>query len=111
MCLGTKIEQASSWQVGDGYTDFVPSPAESRNLIASGYSVPQTLLLQFADDGIDETAAIAPSLRSRGRGALLSQCRRLHGLQFCYVFRNLEEAFPVCDLSLIAQCKVGMVIL
>ena len=53
------------WQVGDGATDFSPSPQESRALIAAGYACPATLLLRFADDGIDETPEAAAILAQR----------------------------------------------
>ena len=56
-------------QVGEGLTDFIPAPAESRRIIARSYCVPQTLLVRFADDGIDETNLIEPVLRrSNGTG-------------------------------------------
>jgi hypothetical protein len=48
--------------VGDGATDFTPSPAQSREIIGRGYSVPRTLLVRFADDGIDESPALAALL-------------------------------------------------
>ncbi len=54
--------------MGNGYTDFLPAPAESRRIITANYRVPQTLLLQFSDDAIDETAVIAPGLQQQGRG-------------------------------------------
>lgn len=33
-------------QVGDGFTDFYPPPAETRSIIGAGYSCPATLLVQ-----------------------------------------------------------------
>ncbi len=57
-------------QVGDGQGEFVPSPAEGRALIASGYRTPFTLLVRFENDAIDETPAVAGVLqRSNPAGA------------------------------------------
>lgn len=53
-------------QVGDGSTDFFPPPAEARRLVAAGYRLPATLLVQFSDDNTDET----PELEGILRGAL-----------------------------------------
>jgi hypothetical protein len=44
-------------------TNFTPTPAESRVLIASRYTVPQLLMIKFADDSIDETAEMLRILR------------------------------------------------
>lgn len=41
--------------MGDGLTDFRPSPEESRAIIAAGYTCPATLLVQFETDSFDET--------------------------------------------------------
>jgi hypothetical protein len=59
-------------QVGDGVTEFTPTPSESRALIASAYRVPRTLLVRFEDDGIDETpemAALLAGALSGGSGS------------------------------------------
>jgi len=66
--LGVMTSAGISQQVGDGFTDFVPSPLESRGLISRQYDVPETLLIRFSDDGIDETALVAPGLIRPGRG-------------------------------------------
>lgn len=50
-------------QVGEGINEFIPSPEETRQLLASDYSVPSTLLIRFADDTIDESDALAETLR------------------------------------------------
>lgn len=42
-------------QVGDGVTEFTPTPSESRALIYEAYSVPRSLLVRFEEDTIDET--------------------------------------------------------
>ncbi|KIY99858.1 hypothetical protein MNEG_8101 [Monoraphidium neglectum] len=73
------LEQVGSVlsEVGDGVTEFIPTPAESRALIAGSYSVPRTLLVRFSDDSIDETpemvgllrAAAAGTRRGRGEGS------------------------------------------
>jgi len=52
-------------EVGDGVTDFTPSPSESRALIGSSYSVRPTLLVRFQDDSIDETVEMEKILRAR----------------------------------------------
>jgi hypothetical protein len=50
-------------QVQSGLTDFVPNPVECRALIAQRYACPATLLVRFADDGIDETPALIEALQ------------------------------------------------
>ena len=57
-------------EVGGGASDFVPSPEENRRLLAEAYSVPRTLLVQFQDDGIDQTPEVAEVLRRRQRGGV-----------------------------------------
>ncbi|WIA39607.1 hypothetical protein OEZ86_005689 [Tetradesmus obliquus] len=53
-------------EVGDGLTDFRPTPEESRALIAAGYSCPATLLVQFEDDkNFDETPEMQQILSAR----------------------------------------------
>lgn len=52
-------------EVGDGLTDFVPSPEENRRLIASEYSVNKTLILQFQDDSIDESSVLFRTLKRK----------------------------------------------
>lgn len=52
--------------MGDGRADFFPPPAEARRLVAAGYRLPATLLVQFTDDNTDET----PELEGLLRGAL-----------------------------------------
>ena len=54
----------SHGQVGDGSVEFVPTPAESRALVASAYRVPYTMLVQFENDAIDETPEMARILTS-----------------------------------------------
>ena len=49
-------------QVGQGIGDFVPTPTESRRLIADKYAVPSTLLVCFEDDSIDQTPEMASLL-------------------------------------------------
>jgi len=44
---------------------FIPTPSQSRELFASSYSVPSTLLVRFSDDSIDETSLVAPLLQAR----------------------------------------------
>ncbi len=52
--------------MGDGYVDFEPSPAESRQIIQQGYDPAKSpvLLVRFSDDALDETREIAPVLAS-----------------------------------------------
>ena len=63
-------------QVGDGSVEFVPTPAESRALVASAYRVPYTMLVQFENDGIDETPEMARILSNANPSgaALRSAC-------------------------------------
>lgn len=58
-------------EVGGGTSDFTPTPRESRALVASRYSVWPTLLLRFSDDSIDETRAMAETLRQRRPGGVV----------------------------------------
>jgi hypothetical protein len=44
-------------QVGNGATDFTPTPAESREIIRKGYTTP-TLLVRFANDTIGEQSQL-----------------------------------------------------
>lgn len=60
-----RLKSVAAVQIEDGVTDFTPSPSESRQIFASSYQVPQTLLLRFADDGIDDTEQILPILKRR----------------------------------------------
>lgn len=50
-------------QIESGVTNFDPTPADSRVLIASRYTIPQLLMIKFADDGIDETPEMLSLLR------------------------------------------------
>lgn len=45
--------------------EFTPSPAATCELVASDYPVRRNLLIQFADDTIDQTAELAEILRDR----------------------------------------------
>jgi hypothetical protein len=50
-------------QIESGVSNFSPTPAESRIIIASRYSVPKALMIRFQDDNIDETPDIVRLLR------------------------------------------------
>ena len=53
-------------EVGDGqFSDFTPSPEENERLFESAYSVPKTLLIQFTDDGIDQSVKLESVLQRR----------------------------------------------
>ncbi|CAH2065515.1 unnamed protein product [Thlaspi arvense] len=52
-------------EVGQGVSEFRPSPLENRNCLKCSYSVPQTLLVQFNSDAIDETDLLEETLRPR----------------------------------------------
>ena len=54
-----RFNACSQMQVGDGSVEFVPTPAESRALVATAYRVPFTMLVQFENDAIDETPDMA----------------------------------------------------
>jgi hypothetical protein len=54
-------------QVGDGLSDFTPTPSESRVLVQAGYAVPNSLLVSFTDDSIDQTPELEAMLRSAQR--------------------------------------------
>jgi hypothetical protein len=56
-------------QVGDGLTDFTPSPEESRAIIRAGYACPATLLVQFENDNFDETPEMQQLLADRQAGS------------------------------------------
>lgn len=64
-------------QVGDGTTDFTPSPEESRQLISRSYRVTPTLLLRYADDGIDESPEMERILRSSMSSGALCCAQRV----------------------------------
>jgi hypothetical protein len=59
-------------QVGDGLTDFTPSPEESRAIISAGYACPATLLVQFENDNFDETPEMQKLLSNRQAGITTS---------------------------------------
>eukprot|EP01025_Chloroclados_australasicus_P029359 TRINITY_DN2933_c0_g1_i1.p2 TRINITY_DN2933_c0_g1~~TRINITY_DN2933_c0_g1_i1.p2 ORF type:complete len:338 (-),score=25.52 TRINITY_DN2933_c0_g1_i1:281-1294(-) len=42
-------------EVTEGVRDFSPSPSESRRIIQDRYTVPNTLLVKFSNDDLDET--------------------------------------------------------
>lgn len=52
-------------QVGDGFTDFRPTPQESRAIVSAGYWCPDTLMVQFEDDSIDQTPEMMRLLTER----------------------------------------------
>ncbi|MEW5297033.1 MAG: hypothetical protein WDW36_000269 [Sanguina aurantia] len=52
-------------EVGDGATDFEPSPSGSRQLVSASYQIPSTLLIRFYDDGIDETMEMDAILKEK----------------------------------------------
>ena len=56
-----------SVQIEEGTTDFHPTPSQSRELIASSYNVPSSLLLRFEADTIDDTEQILPLLKKQRR--------------------------------------------
>eukprot|EP00884_Botryococcus_braunii_P020024 jgi/Botrbrau1/6705/Bobra.0202s0041.3 len=51
-------------EVESGLIEFEPTPAQSRALIQSSYTVPYTMLVQFENDTIDETKDMASILKS-----------------------------------------------
>lgn len=51
--------------MGDGITDFTPSPEESRALIGGSYSVASTLMVRFAEDSIDQTPEMLAILQGQ----------------------------------------------
>ena len=48
--------------VSNGRKEFQPTPEEAKELIKKYYSGPNTLLIKFRDDTIDETAVLAAVL-------------------------------------------------
>ena len=48
--------------VSNGRKEFQPTPEEAKELIKKYYSGPNTLLIKFRDDTIDETAILASVL-------------------------------------------------
>lgn len=62
-------------QVGDGLTDFTPSPEESRAIIQAGYACPATLLVQFQNDNFDETPEMQRLLSDRLAGSSAAGAR------------------------------------
>lgn len=57
-------------EVGDGTQDFTPTPEENQRLFQTSYSVKNTLLIQFLDDGIDQTPLLDRTLRQRVPGGV-----------------------------------------
>ncbi|KAJ6796323.1 uncharacterized protein M6B38_222880 [Iris pallida] len=52
-------------QVTQGTSEFRPSPPENRELFKISYNVPNTLLVKFSTDAIDETDTVEEILRTR----------------------------------------------
>lgn len=52
-------------QVTEGVSEFKPTPPENREFCKNSYSVPNTLLVKFSIDGIDDTDIIEDILRPR----------------------------------------------
>lgn len=50
-------------QIESGVTNFSPTPAESRVLIASRYNIAQLLMIKFMDDALDETPTMLRLLK------------------------------------------------
>ena len=61
-------------EVGDGTQEFTPPPEQNLKLFETAYAVPQTLLIQFADDGIDQSPLLEKTLGGSGGGG--SQVQR-----------------------------------
>jgi hypothetical protein len=63
-------------QVGNGATDFSPSPAESRALIQQSYdpAASPLLMVRFGDDSIDETPEMAALLQARHTAGMATCC-------------------------------------
>jgi hypothetical protein len=61
--------------VGDGFQDFVPSPAETRQLVGSRYCVPSTLLVAFENDSIDQSPDAAAMLSQQDSSSGTSSSR------------------------------------
>ncbi|MQL82615.1 hypothetical protein Taro_015110 [Colocasia esculenta] len=62
--LGGK-SYTSCFQVTQGISEFKPTPSENRDLFNKTYNVPQTLLVKFDTDAIDETDTLEEVLRPR----------------------------------------------
>ncbi|XP_078428231.1 initiation factor 4F subunit (DUF1350) isoform X2 [Wolffia australiana] len=62
-------------EVAQGTSEFKPTPSENRNFFSQSYNVPDTLLVKFDTDTIDETDALEEVLRSRveSRGGTLGK--------------------------------------
>eukprot|EP00798_Chlamydomonas_sp_ICE-L_P019880 gene19880-26582_t len=61
------LDQLSSVfnEVGDGNTDFTPTPSESRSILRASYQVIPTLTIRFENDSIDETPEVSEIMRRR----------------------------------------------
>lgn len=51
------------WQVANGASDFIPNPSSVRAAARRTYRARRTLILEFADDGLDESAEIENLLK------------------------------------------------
>eukprot|EP00892_Ulva_mutabilis_P006911 jgi/Ulvmu1/4592/UM002_0321.1 len=72
--VGPLLSQLSSCleEIELGATNFKPTPQESRSLIASRYSVPNSLMVRFESDNIDETPEML-DLIQREQGRLIKE--------------------------------------
>eukprot|EP00241_Pyramimonas_parkeae_P006156 CAMPEP_0114250950 /NCGR_PEP_ID=MMETSP0058-20121206/14986_1 /TAXON_ID=36894 /ORGANISM="Pyramimonas parkeae, CCMP726" /LENGTH=393 /DNA_ID=CAMNT_0001364671 /DNA_START=28 /DNA_END=1209 /DNA_ORIENTATION=+ len=63
MPLVTQLD-SSVGELANGTREFTPNPIESREIISNGYKTPDTLLIRFKDDAIDESPEMANLLNS-----------------------------------------------
>ena len=78
MCINPAV-MVMHCQVGGGTFEFVPAPTVSSQMIGAQYSVPSTLLVRFAKDGLDETDIVLPLLQDRApTGAVHSLLHSRH---------------------------------
>ena len=65
VCFADGCRSHCLYQVGDGATDFSPTPDQSRAIVRESYSVASTLLVQFSVDSFDQTDEMAAILASK----------------------------------------------
>ena len=96
-------------EVGDGTQEFTPTPEENQRLFQSSYSVPQTLLIQFLDDGIDQTPLLDRTLRQRVRSGAV-QVQRFAGNHLTPVGVSPQLSLPGAfgPAEAIAQAALSM---
>lgn len=86
-----KVFDAVNSKLGDLPSEFNPTPEQTWELVETSYAVPNTMVVQFRNDQIDQSSYLAQLLEKRfGTSGDLHFCR-LDGSHITPNFQDLEE--------------------